>query len=56
MNAGDINSAGIFLDDMTGFDATITQKASAVPEPTSLVLFGTALAGFGLIRRRRRPA
>jgi PEP-CTERM motif len=39
--------------DFIGVD-DVRFQAAPVPEPASLAIFGTALAGFGLMRRRRR--
>jgi hypothetical protein len=43
-------SSGPFFYDTTAIDVSFS---TAVPEPTSLALLGSALAAFGLIRRRR---
>jgi PEP-CTERM motif-containing protein len=43
-----------FTVDGTTINIYLRSDIEAVPEPTSLVLFGTALVGFGVMRRRRK--
>jgi hypothetical protein len=47
-----ISSGSLFGDFYLG-SSTLTVKGHSVPEPGTLALFGAALLGFGLIRRKR---
>ena len=36
-----------------GYDVNVALAGTAVPEPTTLILFGAGLGVLGLVRRRR---
>ena len=54
-NAGSVNSVYFAAEGASGVDGVLG-RLTAVPEPGSIVLLLSALAGFGWIARRRFPA
>ena len=51
-NVSDHNE-GAYVDNVVLSGNSITQQATAVPEPASMTLFAAGLLGFGAMRRRR---
>ena len=53
---GGTNSNALIFGNGPGIENFLILTTSAVPEPGTLILLGSALAGLGLRRRRRRSA
>lgn len=47
------NGSGGYMDDVIGIDNLAFNTVSSVPEPSSLLLLGSGLAGFAVVRMRK---